>query len=112
VREGVYVRRIAKRGVDTVAEAVALAYMVLRDLRRGYTYDPRRNCRRIRMTRALARRRLKFIVMLAQVHGAGDSEVRAIRRMVSSILRAWRMPSRVAGRSTREIVRRMVVRVA
>jgi len=107
-REGWYVRRIERPGVDTIAEAVALAWAVLRDWRRGYTYD--KNCRRIRMTWRLAERRLRFIVRLARVHRASKRELRAIKRLTLFALKRKRLPRRVGGRETRAIVKRMIAR--
>jgi len=37
-REGIYVKRARRPGIDTLAEAAAIAKLILRDLKRGYTY--------------------------------------------------------------------------
>lgn len=109
-REGWYVRRVEGKGVDTVAEAVALAWAVLRDYRRGYTYDADSNCKKIRMTWEQARRRLKFIVRLARWHGATRRELETIKRVIAYALRHKRLPKTVEGHSTKAIVKRMVVK--
>ena len=111
-REGWYVKRIERPGVDTVAEAVALAWAILRDYRRGYTYDNDSvRCRKIRMTWKLAERRLVYLVALARKHGASEGELRVIRRLVEHALEHHRLPKTVDGRSVRAIVRRMIARV-
>ena len=108
-REGLYVRRIKHPGVDTVDEAVALAYMCVRDLRRGYTYD-NETCRKIRMTGELFKRRVKYIYTLAVKHGASARELQVIRRLVNYVLKHRRMPKTVAGRSVEAVKKRMLVR--
>lgn len=109
VREGICVRRIRGRGVDTLDEAVALAYMVLRDYKRGWTYE-QGSCRKIRMTESLLRKRIRFIYFLARRHGAPREQLKLIERMLKYILRHKRMPSRVAGRSVKSILRKMIVK--
>ncbi len=111
-REGWYVKRIEHPGVDTVAEAVALAWAILRDHRRGYTYDNGSvRCRKIRMTWRLAERRLVYLIALARKHGASKRELAVIRRLVDYALEHKRLPKRVDGRSVESIVKRMIVRV-
>jgi len=109
-REGWFVRRIEEPGVDTIDEAVALAWAVLRDYRRGYTYDGD-SCRRIRMTWGLAARRLRYIYTLAVKHGASGRELRVIRRLVEYVLEHRRLPRRIAGRDVKAVVKRMIARM-
>ncbi len=104
-REGWFIRRIERPGVDTISEAVALAWAVLRDWRRGYTYD-NDDCKKIRMAWDLAERRLRFIVRLARIHGASEAELRVIKRLVAYALRRKRLPRRIAGKDARAIVKR------
>jgi len=66
-KEGIYVRRIARTGIDTIAEAKALAYLVLRDYRRGWTYD-KYDCRKIPMSHDLFKKRLQGILSYAGKH--------------------------------------------
>ena len=66
-REGIYVKRIARTGIDTLAEAAAIAYLILRDYRRGWTYD-RQSCRRIPMTQKLFKARLRALVRYSAIH--------------------------------------------
>ena len=108
-REGWYVKRIEEPGIDTVDEAVALAWAVLRDHRRGFTYD-NDNCRKIKMTWELAERRLRYIYTLAVKHGASERELRVIKRLVERALRYRKLPKTVAGRSVRAILERMIAR--
>ena len=109
-REGVYVKRIERPGVDTIPEAVALAYMVLRDYRRGYTYDPDHNCRKIKMTWELAKKRLRFIVTLSKYHGATKKEQKVIRKLISYAIKHKRLPSRINGKPTKPMIEKMIVK--
>ncbi|MEB2836035.1 MAG: hypothetical protein GSR80_000047 [Desulfurococcales archaeon] len=111
-REGWYVRRIEHPGVDTIAEAVALAWAILRDYRRGHTYDNDSvRCRKIRMTWKLAERRLVYLMALAKKHGASKREQAVIKRLVEHVLEHRRLPKRVDGRSVESIVKHMIVKV-
>ena len=78
--EGVYVR---EPGVSS-RNAAEYIRLILKDLRRGWTYD--RSCRRIRMTPRLAEKRLRFLVRLAATHG-GMEEARKVARLVRAVLR-------------------------
>ncbi|BAA79706.1 hypothetical protein APE_0730 [Aeropyrum pernix ovoid virus 1] len=104
-KEGVYVRRARRPGIDTLAEAAAIAKLILRDLRRGYTYE-NRSCKRIKMTKELAVRRLNFLKLLARRHRAPRMIVEATDFLVEYVLREWRLPR---GRVSR-LARTMIVR--
>jgi hypothetical protein len=104
-REGVYVRRARRPGVDTLAEAAAIARLILRDLRRGYTYE-NRTCRKVRMTKALAVRRLNFLKLQARRHGAPKRIVEAVDTLVEYVLREWKLPEG----DLRRLADRMVAR--
>jgi len=108
-REGWFIRRIQHPGIDTIDEAIALAWAILRDYRRGYTYD-NDNCRKIRMTWDLAEKRLRYIRTLAVRHGASARELRVIDRLIDYVLSHRRLPKTVNKRSTRAIVERMRVK--
>ncbi len=90
-REGVYVRRARRPGIDTLAEAAAIAKLILRDLKRGYTYE-NGSCRKIRMTRKLAVRRLNFLKLLVRRRGAPKRIVEAVDMLVDYVLEFWRLP--------------------
>ena len=62
IREGVYVKG---RGV-TPETAVGIAYLLLRDLERGWTYD--HSCNRIPMTPQLFLQRLRYLYPLCVKH--------------------------------------------
>lgn len=114
-REGIYVRRVERPGIDTIDEAVALAYMCVRDLRRGYTWD-NDTCEKIKMTSGLFERRVNYIYTLAVKHGASKAELKVIDKLVEFVLRHRRLPKRVTypdgkRRSVKVILRRMIVRV-
>jgi len=113
-REGIYVRRIQGPGVDTIREALALAYMILRDYRRGYTYD-NDSCRKIKMTGELFKKRIKYIYTLSIKHGATAKEQEVIKRIVNYVLKHRRMPKEVTlpdGRklNVKSVIKRMVVK--
>ena len=105
-REGWFIRRIEHPGIDTIDEAVALAWAVLRDYRRGFTYD-NDNCRKIRMSWDLAEKRLRYIRTLAIKHGASARELRVIERLIDYVLSHRRLPKTVNRRSVRAMVERM-----
>ena len=109
-REGKYIRRIEGPGVDTIAEAAALAYAVLRDYRRGYTYDADNGCRKIKMTNKLFKKRLKYIYTLSVRHGASKKEREIIKRLVNYVARKKRLPKTIQGRSTKAMIKKMIVR--
>ncbi|MCE4608827.1 MAG: hypothetical protein F7C36_00385 [Desulfurococcales archaeon] len=90
-REGIYVKRARKPGIDTLAEAAAIAKLILRDLRRGYTYEDK-TCRKTKMTRRLAVRRLNFLKLLARRHKAPKRIVEAVDMLVDYVLEYWRLP--------------------
>ena len=107
-REGWYVKRIEEPGIDTIDEAVGIAWAVIRDYRRGYGYDAKHGCKKIQMTRELFTRRVRYIYTLANKHGASERELRVIDKLVEYVLRHKRLPSRVARRSVEAILRRII----
>ena len=108
-KEGIYVRRIARPGVDTVAEAVALAHMCVRDYRRGWTYE-QGTCRKIKMSLTLFKKRVRFILRLAKLHGASKHEINVIEKLVKYVLKYKKLPSTVDGKSTKSLVKKMIVK--
>ena len=109
-REGKYIRRIEGPGIDTIAEAVALAYAVLRDYRRGYTYDANNNCRKIKMNIDLFKKRLRYIYTLANRHGASKHELEVIKRLVNYVAKKKKLPKTVDGRSTKAMIKKMIAK--
>ncbi|AQQ75447.1 hypothetical protein JdFRA1000001_14c [uncultured archaeal virus] len=109
-REGKYIRRVSSPGIDTVAEAVALAYAVLRDYRRGYTYDPKNNCRKIKMTNELFKKRLRYIYVLAKKHGASKKELETIKRLIRYVAKKRKLPKTINGKSTKAMIRKMIAK--
>ncbi len=103
-REGWYIKRIGHPGVDTISEAAALAWAVLRDYRRGYTYE-QGSCRKIRMTWKLAKKRLRFIIRLARIHGATDRELVVIKRIVNHAIKRRKLPAKYKQRVEKMIVK-------
>lgn len=90
LRECVYVARRRGKGIDSVAEAAGIAMLILRDYRRGRTYD--HSCRRIRMSWRLAEARLEFLRKLARLHGAEEEVVERIDELVDYVLARRRLP--------------------
>jgi hypothetical protein len=74
-REGVY---ITGEGVSA-RNAPAFLRFIERDLRRGWTYD--HNCRKIRMTPRLAKRRAIYLIALARKHH-GEREAEKVAEIV------------------------------
>ncbi len=106
-REGWYIRRIREPGVDTLKEAVALAWAVMRDYRRGYTYDNDNGCRKIKMDWSLAEKRLNYIPVLAKKHGAGPRTLARIKKLIEFVKSHRRLPKRVYGKETKTIIKEM-----
>ena len=94
MNEQVYVRRIRRKGIDTLREAAAILYLILKDYKRGWTYE-QGSCRKIRMTKDLFEKRVRFVAFLAKQHGAEGEVLRAIRRLVRYVLRKKRLPRRI-----------------
>ena len=93
VREGVYVKDVRKEGIDVFSEAAGIAYLVLRDYRRGYTYD--HYGKKIKMSRELFMRRLRFIIPLARKHGATKSTLKRIYALVKFVAKRNKLPKSV-----------------
>jgi len=85
--EGVYV---PGSGVDAKSARGILALME-KELRRGWTYD-RPSCRRVRMTPALAKRRVIYLIALARRH-RGVAEARRVAEIVYNWLEKHKLLS-------------------
>jgi len=107
-REGWYVKRIGEPGIDTIDEAVGIAWAVPRDYRRGYSYDVDNGCRKTRMGRLLFERRVNYIYTLAVRHGATERELEVIKRLVNHVIEHRKLPKTVAGRRVGSILRRVI----
>ena len=105
-RDGVYVLRVRRPGIDTVAEAAGILYLILKDLRRGWTYDPDRSCRKIRMSEDLFERRARYVKTLAVKHGASRRELKVIDSLIDYVLSKRRLPKEAS-----ELAKKVVVRV-
>lgn len=66
-------------------EARGIIKLILRDLKRGWTYD--RSGKKIRMTKDLARRRLIFLISLSHFHGSPRKEKICIKKEVEKALK-------------------------
>ncbi|BES81243.1 hypothetical protein [Pyrodictium abyssi] len=93
-REGVYVRRLRRPGIDTLREAAGVLRLILRDLRRGWTYE-QGTCRKIRMTQELFVQRVDFVPFLAKRHGASGAVLDAIVRLVAYVKARKKLPQRL-----------------
>jgi len=89
--EGVYVKRRRRKGIDTLIEAVGILRLICRDYRRGWTYE-QGTCRKIPMTSDLFKKRVRFVVRLARLHGATGVIYRTIKRLAAFVLRKRRLP--------------------
>ncbi|MCD6369707.1 MAG: hypothetical protein J7L38_07945 [Thermoproteales archaeon] len=88
-KEGVYVRDFRKEGIDVFDEAIGIATLILRDYRRGWTYDHDGNI--IEMTETLAKRRLNYIKPLSIKHGATATAQEKIESMVEYALQRFKL---------------------
>ena len=99
--EGIYVKQLRNKGTDTLAEAAGIAKLLLRDLRRGYTYD--HHGRKIKMTTELFEKRLKFLIFLAKKFGGPVSKV---RELVKYVEKHKRLPKWAEALAKKAIARR------
>jgi len=107
-REGVFVARVKHPGIDTVAEAVGILYLIVRDRRRGWTYDQDNHCRKVRMTNRLFVERANYVRVLARRHGAGPHTLAVIDRLVEYVLSTGKLPRTVTYRRKRYSVDALV----
>jgi hypothetical protein len=77
IKENKCIPNINKPGVDTLKEAKAIIRSILRDLKRGYTYNHYGEV--IPMDRRLAIRRLNFLLLLAKKHGLPEDEYKLLK---------------------------------
>jgi len=107
-REGVFVARLKHPGIDTIAEAAGILYLIIRDRRRGWTYDQDNHCRKIRMTDRLFVERTNYVRVLARRHGAGPHTLAVIDRLVEHVLGTGELPKTVTYRGKRYSVEKLV----
>ena len=107
-REGVFVARVKRPGIDTVVEAVGILYLIVRDRRRGWTYDQNNHCRKVRMTERLFVERANYVRVLARRHGAGPHALAVIDRLVEHVIANGRLPATVSYRGRRYRVESLV----
>jgi len=81
-------------GVDARA-ARGILRLIEAELRRGWTYD--RQCRRIRMTPTLAKKRAVYLIALAKKH-RGAAEAERVAELVYGWLERHRMLSNAVRR--------------
>lgn len=104
-KEGFYVKRIERPGIDTIREAVAILSLILRDAHRGWTYD-RETGHKVRMTKQLFVRRVKYILTLAKKHGATANELKIIRMYIGYTLKRGKLP-----KHAKSLAEKMIVKV-
>jgi len=78
------------RGVNAFTVRYLVGY-ILRDLKRGWTYE-RGTCRRIKMTPKLAIKRLMYLIALARKHA--PAHLPAVRREVFRAIKYVRRMSK------------------
>jgi len=81
-------------GIDARA-ARAILYLIEAELRRGWTYD--KQCRRVRMTPSLAKKRAVYLIALAKRH-YGAAEAKRVAEIVYGWLERHRMLSNAVRR--------------
>ena len=106
LNEQVYVSRLRRPGIDTLREAAGILRLILRDYRRGWTYR-QGDCKKIRMTRELFEKRVRFVAFLAKQHGARGEVLRAVKRLVAYVLAHGRLPRRISVGGRRVDVERL-----
>lgn len=110
-REGIYVKRVRKPGIDTLAEAAAILKLVLRDYRRGWTYDDDCGCCIIPMDLELFKRRARYVVTLAHKHGAPKETIEKIEDLVNYVIKYKRMPRQYLRKAKKMIAKVSKVKV-
>ncbi len=90
-KEKVCLRTDRKPGITACFEAKGIIRLIFRDLERGWTYN--QEGQRIRMTKDLAIKRIKFILRLARIHGAPKKEYECIKKEVRKALEKLRRKS-------------------
>ncbi len=103
-KEGVYVRRLRRPGIDTFKEAVGIAALVLRDYYRGFGWEDRRGCGRIVFTGELADKKLQYIIPLSVRHGASDKVLARIEKLVEYAKTHKKIPERYRSYARQVIV--------
>jgi hypothetical protein len=89
--EGIYV----PDGGVNLQTATGIAYLIMRDFQRGWTYD--HDCSKIPMTFGLAVQRLRYLIPLATKH-YGEAEAEKVRELVDYILEYGELPPWVSPR--------------
>ena len=110
-REGIFVARLRRPGIDTVAEAAGILALIVRDLRRGWTYDDDRGCRKIRMTGDLFVKRVHYVHTLAVRHGAGKQTLAVIDRLINYVLASKALPTYITYRGRRVYIQSLIQKV-
>jgi len=80
--------RRGRKGVDTKDEVDCIIRKIVSELRRGYTFD--QSCRKIRMSKKLAKRRLLFLVKLACMHGS-KKICEYAKKKVEKTIKRWKL---------------------
>lgn len=107
IHEGIYVRRLRRKGIDTVAEAAGILYLIVRDYRRHRTYE-QRTCREIPMDKELFEKRVNYVYTLARRWKAGPRELAKIKRLVKFVLENKRLPK---NKNIRKLVKKAITRI-
>ena len=86
LKEGIYV---PGKGVNAET-AIGILYLILRDLKRGWTYN--HSCQRIPMTPTLFVRRATYLIALCHKHTRDPVECRYVDKLVHYVLKHKRLP--------------------
>ena len=108
LREGLYVKRVEKPGIDTIGEAAGILKLICRDKRRGWTYDDDCGCCKVRMTESLFEKRAVYVKTLAVKHGATERELKIIDNMIDYVLAHHRLPKKYSKLADKYIVKARV----
>ncbi len=91
LKRKVYVKRFPGKGIRSLAQAAAIASLLLWDYRRKRTFN--HECREVGMTKELFEKRLDFLVLLAERHSSKLAE--EVRKLVKYVLRHEKIPKRL-----------------
>jgi len=86
INEGVYV---VGSGVDLPA-AASIAYLILRDYARGWTYN--HQCQRIPMTPYLFKQRLRYLYPLCIKHTGNSPECEKVKELIEYVIQNKALP--------------------
>jgi len=102
-KEGIYVKPREKPGIDTIKEAAGILYLILRDFRRGWSYN--QHGKKVKMTPKLFALRVRYVFPLSRKHGASKREQAVILKLINHVLANKSLPKDYAKMAKAQIVK-------